>query len=174
MALIIEDGTGLPQANAYINAAYVDTYFLGERLEKWEAAAEGDRENFIISATGYVDIAFEWQGVRKTPEQGLSWPRAGVSFDGFPVDGVPAQVKKAAAETVWLLIEGEELYATDSGAEIASEQVDVIKISYREPGNNEQKAASRFDVLNKLLRGFYKTDTSARSGGVSSSRVLRV
>ncbi|MDR1505642.1 MAG: hypothetical protein LBI67_00920 [Treponema sp.] len=174
MALIIEDGSGIPGANAYIGTSFVDEYFLGERLTTWRALEQEGQESFIISAAGYVDIAFDWQGIRKTPEQGLSWPRTGILFDGFPVDGVPVQVKKAAAETVWLLIEGEELFSTDSDTEIASEQVDVIKISYREPGENGQKAASRFDVLNKLLRGFYKTDAPARSGGFSSSRVLRV
>jgi hypothetical protein len=174
VALIVEGGTGLPEANAYIDVAYVDTYFLGERFAKWETLEQGEQERLIIGATVYIDIAFDWYGNRKTPEQGLSWPRSGVSFDGFPVDGVPVRVKKAAAETVWLLIEGEELFSTESDTEIASEQVDIIKVSYRDPGKNEPQAASRFDVLNKLLRGLYQSDAAAHSGGVSSSRVLRV
>jgi hypothetical protein len=175
MALIVEDGSGIPGANAYIDITYVDGYFLGERLIKWNTLNQDDRESAIINATSYVDIAFEWRGNRNTLEQGLSWPRSGVSFDRFPVEGIPVQVKKSTAESVWLVIEGEELFSSDSDVEISSEQVDIIKTTYREMASDGKKAASRFDVLNKLLRGFYKDDiVSISGGGVTSARVKRV
>jgi hypothetical protein len=171
VALIVEDGAGVPGANAYINPAYADEYFTGERLSEWEALKPEEREAAVIGATAYVDIAFEWYGNRGALEQNLGWPRSGVSFEGFPVKGVPPQVRKATAEAAWLVLEGEELFPTDGGAEIAAEQVDVIKVTYREPA---RRAASRFEVLNKLLRGLYKTDTGGASGSVTGVKVRRV
>jgi hypothetical protein len=174
MALITEDGSGLPDANAYVDGTYVESYLLGDQREAFTVLSGPEKEVAIIRATRFIDYAFTWLGTRKTLEQGLLWPRTGVKLDGFPLEGVPAQVKKAAAEAVWLAIEGEEFFATDSDAEVSSEQVDVIKVSYREPGTGGQKAASRFDVLNKLLRGMYKADTASGSGGVTNARVRRV
>jgi hypothetical protein len=173
MALIVEDGSGLPGANAYIDIVYVSAYLLGEQLEAWAALSEPQRESAIIRASRFIDT-FDFVGTRKTLEQGLSFPRTGVSFDGFPVEGVPVRVKMATAEAVWLAIDGEEFFATDSDAEVSSEQVDVIKVTYRDPGTNEGKAASRFDVLNKLLRNLYKADTVSGSGGITNVRVRRV
>ncbi len=172
MALIVEDGTGKSGANAYIDTAFVDSYFVGERLTAWQELDVSIREAAVINATRYIDTAFAWKGRRKTLEQGLNWPRTGVTLDGFPIEGVPARVKQATAEAVGLSMSGEEYYSTESDIGIASEQVDVIKVSYREPSAKELNKPTKFEVLNALLRGLYK-ETGSTGSGVTSAKVVR-
>jgi hypothetical protein len=169
--LIIEDGTGNPGANSYIDIPYVSNYLLGEQLETWVALSEPEQESAIIRASRYVNSAFSWLGTRKTLDQGLLWPREGVKLDGFEIAGVPKEVKEATAECVALVMQDAELFSEKADRQIASEKVDVVAVSYFQQGETSGKTATKFDVLNKLLRGLYKENTG--TGGVGSARVLR-
>ncbi|MDR1410801.1 MAG: hypothetical protein LBI91_01190, partial [Spirochaetaceae bacterium] len=119
--------------------------------------------------SGYIDTAFNWKGIRKTPGQGLSWPRAGVALDGFDAEGVPPAVKKAVCEAVRLCMDGETLYSADAGKEITSAGSDGMSVHYAK----NEKAATRFEIINRLLRGLYRLDTD-RAATVGSCRVERV
>ncbi|MDR1586293.1 MAG: hypothetical protein LBS57_02420, partial [Treponema sp.] len=150
MALIVvEDGSGLPEANSYIPVSYVSAYLLGEQLEAWEALSEPEQESAIIRATRYID-SLEFIGTRKTLEQGLSWPRSNVTYEGFEIERVPTAVKKASAEAVGLVLDGAEFFSDEADVKIASERVDVIQVSYQTPQAGE-KTATKFEVINKLL-----------------------
>jgi hypothetical protein len=170
MALIVEDGSGKPDSNAYIDIPYVSGYLLGEQLEAWEALEEPEQESAIIRAARYID-SLGFYGTRKTLEQGLSWPRSDVTYEGFEITGVPVAVKKASAEAVGLVLDGAEFFSDEADVRIASEKVDVISVSYQTPQAGE-KATTKFEVINKLLKGFMKTDTG--SGGFGAAPVERV
>jgi hypothetical protein len=170
MPLIAEDGSGLPDANAYIDIPYASAYLLGEQLKAWEALGEAEQESAIIRATRYID-SLEFLGTRKTLEQGLAWPRSSVTYEGFEITGIPAAVKKATAEAVGLILEGAEFFSAEADVTIASEKVDVISVSYQAPQSGE-KTATKFEVINRLLKGFVKTDRG--SGGFGAARVERV
>ncbi|MDR1901357.1 MAG: hypothetical protein LBQ88_03605 [Treponema sp.] len=169
--IIVEDGTGEPGANAYINISYVSNYLLGEQLDAWGALSEPEQESAIVRATRYVNSAFAWLGTRKTLDQGLLWPREGVELDGFEITGVPKEVKEATAECVALVMQDAELFSEEADRQIASEKVDVVAVSYFQQSETSGKTATKFDVLNKLLRGLYKENTGG--GGVGSAKVLR-
>ena len=172
MALIVEDGSGLPDASTYVDIPYVSGYLLGEQLETWEVLEELEQESAIIRATRAIDALYDWRGRRKTLDQALSWPRSGVIFEGFEIIGIPAAVKKATAEAVGLVLEGAEFFSEDAGMEVASERVDVVAVTYRTRQIGEKKEATKFEVLNRLVKGLIKTD--AGSGGLGIARVERV
>jgi hypothetical protein len=171
MPLIVEDGSGLPDANAYVDIPYVSSYLLGEQLEAWEALSEPEQESAIIKATRAVDTLYDWLGTRKTLEQGLSWPRSNVVYEGFEIEGVPSAVQKATAEAVGLVLDGAEFFSEEADMEIASEKVDVIAVSYRTRQTGEKKEATKFEALNRLVRGLYRTEGG---GGFGAARVERV
>jgi hypothetical protein len=175
MALIVEDGTGLPGANAYIDISFLDSYFLGGRLEKWLSLSEANKEVHIVNATQFIDLSFEWNGNRKTLEQGLSWPRSGVVYEGFDVKGVPYKVKTATAECVWFSMEADsgELFSQEANETITSSQVGPIKITYATPVCLGSDNATQFDILNKALMGLYHVKTTGYSGAIESAEVLR-
>jgi hypothetical protein len=167
--IILEDGSGLAGANAYVSHDFIENYFRGKSLAAWGSAGVQEQEDMIVLASGYIDTAFTWKGVRKAPAQGLSWPRAGAFLDGFDVEGVPAAVKKAACEAVRLCMDGETLYGTDAGKEVISGSSEGMSVHYA----RNEKAVTRFEIINQILRGLYKLD-SDRVATVGSCRVERV
>jgi hypothetical protein len=171
--LVVEDGTGLPDSNAYIDVSFVDTYLMGDRLAQFSALSGEEQEAAIIEASRAVDTLFEWKGSRMSLEQGLAWPRLNVEFDGFPVTGIPKAVKQAAAEIVFLLVSGDELFTTGADKVVTSERVDTLAVTYATARESGAAAATRFSVLNGLLRGLYRADSSG-SSRVGSVRVERV
>jgi len=104
MALVVEDGSGLNTANAYVSEAFVDTYHDDRNNTAWTDYTPPEKQAAIIRATDYIDKRFgrRFRGYRRTKEQALEWPRLDAEDDdGFllsSVDAVPRNLEKAAAE----------------------------------------------------------------------------
>lgn len=104
MAFTVEDGSGIPNANAYITVAYADTHHADRGNTAWTDFTTTERQSAIIRASEYIDKRFgrRFVGVKQLKEQGLEWPRLDAfDLDGFlmsGVDEVPRQIQKAAAE----------------------------------------------------------------------------
>jgi hypothetical protein len=110
MALIVEDGTGLSTANAYIDVAFADAYHSLRCNEGWQGVVS-TKEAAIIKATEYIDRHYDFKGDRvepgdanpapAAPPQALAWPRTGVCHpDGIVIadNAVPVEVQRATAE----------------------------------------------------------------------------
>jgi hypothetical protein len=178
MAFVIEDGTGIQDANAYVDISFVEGYLMGKRLAQFTAMSDSEKEAAIIAGSQLVDISYDWLGSRKTLEQGLSWPRLDVEFDGFAVEGVPAAVKKATCEAVWLSMTEESLFSNENNREVARERIEgAVDISYVSPKDKAKETVTRFEILDKLVKHFIrKTETQSDGGGSSlgSAQVERV
>lgn len=98
MALVVEDGTGKPLANAYIDVAFADAYFAARAQAQWATYTQEQKEAAIIAATDYIDVRFgpRMRGTKQHKGQGLQFPRLGVPC--APAGAVPPQVQKACAE----------------------------------------------------------------------------
>lgn len=105
MALVIEDGSGLSTANAYIDAAIADTHHDDRGNTRWTDFTLPEKEQAIVRATDYVDKRFgkRFRGGRKLKDQALEWPRLDAfDDDGFLLSGglddIPRNLQKAVAE----------------------------------------------------------------------------
>lgn len=59
MTLIVEDGTGIYEANAYAGRGFVRNYLLKRnRATAWDAASDAIKDAAIIAATDYIDRRF--------------------------------------------------------------------------------------------------------------------
>lgn len=58
MTLVVEDGNGLPDANAYIDVAFADDYFTLRGVTAWNGAQTAAKEVAIVKATDYIDTVF--------------------------------------------------------------------------------------------------------------------
>lgn len=58
MAFTVEDGNGLPTANAYIDIAFADAYWADRGDTSWAAATDPVKQVAIIKATDYIDRVF--------------------------------------------------------------------------------------------------------------------
>lgn len=103
MALLVEDGSIVADAESYCSVADADAYFLARGNATWAAIATTElKEIALRKATDYMEQNYRqlWLGYRVDISQSLSWPRSDVVIDGFtqPADEVPEEVVRACAE----------------------------------------------------------------------------
>lgn len=112
MALIVETGAGLSNAESYISVANADTRMTNVGNSNWTTLTTTEKEQALRRATIYMEQAYRerWLGYRETDTQALSWPRNSVIVDGFiPVDTdvVPADVANACADLAFKAAAGD-------------------------------------------------------------------
>lgn len=107
MAFTVEDGNGLPTANAFITLVFANAYFSDRGITAW-TGADAVKEIAIIKATDYIETVYstQFRGTKafvscpsdESIDQALSFPR---TYNGL-VPEKPAQIeaalKKACAE----------------------------------------------------------------------------
>ncbi len=155
MPLIVEDGTGLPNADSYISVADADTHFADRGITLWATMQEVEKEQAIRRATDYMEgwYSQDWSGSRLTQAQALSWPRQGVKVDGWylPTDQVPSLVVKACAEVAFRAAGGD--LNPDLAAQVKSETVGPISVTYADGARQKPKYAAIDAMLSSLLSG---------------------
>lgn len=141
MALIVEDGTGLPDAEAYISAADAAAYLASRGDTAFGELAEPAQEAALRQAADYMAAAYgpKWCGKRMTDTQALDWPRTG--FDGVPVVVARMNATLAARASQGPLM-------ADEGAAVQSETVGPISVTYAK-GNT---GAVRYTAVESALR----------------------
>lgn len=179
MALIVEDGTGLPDAESYISVADADAYFAARSNAAWAALAAPAKEAALRKAADYIGAVYgeRWKGVKLGPDQALDWPRALVErkdfryagLNGFtmisgryyyPSDYVPIPVARAAAELA--VRAAAETLLADQGGQVKSETVGPISVTYADGA----RQGIRYALVDGLLAPFL----GAGSGQVSVAR----
>lgn len=102
--LIVEDGTGLPTANTYVDVAYADAYFLLRGVSAWALASSAQREVALVKATDYIETVFGPRFLSTkanaetddpTIDQALSFPRVDAEDNILPL---PTNLLKAECE----------------------------------------------------------------------------
>ena len=105
MALIVEDGTGIRLADAYISQADATTYW-GDRPHDpnsalWVNATSDNKNGAIVEATAFLDAKYNkhYKGVKAGSIQGREFPRTGSEdADGMPLPAMPKELTWATAE----------------------------------------------------------------------------
>ena len=155
MAIVIEDGTGLANAEAYISVADADAYFLARGNAAWAALTTARKEEVLRDGSDYMAAVYgqRWKGSRVTETQALDWPREDVSANGFDIDNnvVPGAVARANAELAVRASAGELL--EDQGAQVKSEQVGPIAVTYMDGARQATRYAFVDSMLGAYLEG---------------------
>ncbi len=168
---IIEDGTGLVDATAYVDLAAADQYLENsDRKTAWRTNSSKERQAALIGGADYIDQTFRnrYKGQRFSSAQRLEWPRIQV-FDELgnlttppagDVGSIPEEIGNASIEYA-LEAAAAPLAPTpvtdDTGREVLSksEKVDVLEESttYRDISTAKFKKFPRAElVLRRWLR----------------------
>jgi hypothetical protein len=94
--LIIEDGTGKPDAESYATAEDLAAYALKRGAAV--PADEAGREVLLVKAMDKLgEYDARWLGCRASSTQALAWPRRDVWLNGcrFPLNSVPRELQYA-------------------------------------------------------------------------------
>ena len=170
ITLVVENGTGLPDANSYCDLDYAVEYCTMKGYTDWLKLSENQQKIFIIRGTEFVDNFYTWKGIRHRQSQSMAFPRDDIyDDDRYPVDGIPDKLKKACIEAAFLNASSSAntLFSTkDDNGKVKKQKVDTLEVEYF---NAEQSGLSAadvdyktiYDILNKLLKGLYKTGDDA-------------
>lgn len=94
MSFVVEDGTGLPDANSFVDVQYADDYFALRGITQW-TGADTAKQAWLVQATDYLSARFNFKGKQLTQEQALPFPRVGVGMSGMPANLLKATCEYA-------------------------------------------------------------------------------
>ncbi len=164
MALIVEDGTGLPGAESYLSVADADAYHAAQGTVAWEingpAVTIATKEMALRRATVFLDGTYGgmFSGTRRVREQALLWPRVSAFDDeGFEIDywTIPVAIKAACAELAVRAITGDLTPDRERGGEIAATSVSAgpvsRSVSYASSARTDTEYAKVDLILSRLL-----------------------
>jgi hypothetical protein len=135
IAYLVEDGTGLAGATAYIAIADADQNFENTgRNTAWKAFTLGQRQSALVAAARYMDQVYGSRYLGDVAEataetQGLLWPRDNVPSPRtgtiLASTAIPAEIGQASAEFALSYLEsgdGSFYGADDSQAQTVTEK----------------------------------------------------
>lgn len=158
MALTVETGAGLVNADSYASVAEATAYFAARaRADDWDLI--DDKDAALRAATEYLQSVYgtRWDGMRTFSAQALDWPRIGVprlddASGEWASNAVPLAVKRACMELAIRWSPTTPLL-TDLGRETLSERVDVIAVTYAQGASRQTQYAAVAAMLRPFLRG---------------------
>ena len=128
MSLIVEDGTGLANADAYASVATVTAYHTAFGNDGWADFDSTQQEVLIRRATRDLDALYGsgYASTRLMPTQSLMFPRAPFTTDdGVAITGIPVALVNAVSELA--LIEG-AIDPTGASDQSGNDKVSIVKI----------------------------------------------
>jgi len=142
MALIVEDGTGVPYADSYVSLTDATAYCTALGHSAWAGAIPADQESALRRATQYLDTRYRYAGKRITTTQALEWPR---TTRQWPV----RSIRDACCELAVRALDG-ELYTDAGDAPVTRETVGPITTEY---GHSTNDGQVRYSIVDDMLRG---------------------
>lgn len=156
MALVVEDGSGIPGANTYVSLNDAVAYASARGL-MFPASPAGPAEEALIRATAAIDATYRarFPGQRTNGRaQSLEWPRkyagdaAGepIADDEIPLEVINATIEAAIRE---LASPNSMLPDLERGGQIKSLKAGSVAIEY---GGNAT-ARTSFTLIDGILAG---------------------
>ena len=154
--MIVENGTGLTDANSYVDVTFADDYFTARGVSGWETLETTQKEQALIKATDFIDNVFQWKGKKATTEQALRFPRINLTdYEGNVITGVPTCLKQAVCDTAILSSSGTELFQTQNeNGDVVSENITQLSFTYSK-GEKTVTSKTLYDAVNTKLRGLF-------------------
>lgn len=156
MPLIIEDGTGVENANSYATLAELAAYCTPRGLTL--PATDELKEKALILACDKLET-YRYKGTKTDSEQPLLWPRQNVYVDDgdeYPLgsDVIPNRLKNAQCQLAAESAAGANLQPTGTGREIVKEKADVLEVQYAPTGSGTvtPQFNKAEDLLSPLLK----------------------
>jgi len=148
MAIVVEDGTLVSGANSYIT---LDEFQAWADARGIDYGTDYTLSQQLFRATDYFE-SLRFKGLKSDELQAMQWPRDQVPIDGYAVESfeIPKEVKIAIYELIKIEIDGDSRLAP-SDREVLSEQIDSIKITYKDNAGMKRSTPALDRALRKLV-----------------------
>lgn len=129
--LIVEDGSGVPDANSYVTVAEYMAYATPRGVSL--PVSDAECETQLIKATDYLEIQC-WRGIPTYDDQSLAMPREEIYINCSPIasDVIPGKIKLAQMQLALQVNDGVDLMPTVVGgsASVVREKVGPLETQY--------------------------------------------
>ena len=134
MALIIEDGTGITNAESYATAAELASYatLYGVTVPSTEA----EQEALLRQAAVQMNV-MSWKGHTANADQALAWPRSNVWVDGRLIANnyIPARIQYGQMALAAEIFNDQTNPPDQRQGPVTKEKVDVLEVEYGQVEN---------------------------------------
>ena len=158
MTLIVENGTGLADAESFISVADATTYHAAMGNVAWALLSTDKMEQSLRKGTAYMGQVYgqRLQGIRISMNQALDMPRVGIVANGYAVLAavIPTQFQWACAELALRASAGELL--ADTEQQITRETIGPITTEY----DKTSSQAKRYPAIDAMLRPYLDGSSS--------------
>lgn len=164
--LVVEDGSGTPDANSYVSYADFTQYLTVYNYSDLLLLTEAQLVSALLKGTDYVDT-FSYKGVKTYSSQFLQFPRLECFPTGeqlpLPFDSVPSKVKRAQMSAAIEELKGVELLPTISPSDfVKREKVGPIETEYSDALKTGMSTPSFYSV-DSLLKEYFTNRNSKYS-----------
>jgi hypothetical protein len=167
---IVEDGTGLSDANSYVSLDWANSYFADRGNTSWSGALDAEKQVALVKATDYIDASYDFPGEILVSSQALKWPRANATDKyGETLEGIPVILMKATAELAVRALSEELLQDIEKQGYIKRERVEGAV--EREYGGDGVYPLKSYVYINRLLMG--SGIAISKSGTLGQKRIIR-
>ena len=142
--MVVEDGTGLSNADSFVSVAYADTYFSTRNVTEWASLL--NKEALLVKATDYIEAVYSeaWKGTTLVDTQSLSFPRI---IDDATV--YPDRLLKAVCELALKANDGALLI--DVEQRTIEEKIDVITVKYADYSDQKTQYSFVYGLISPYL-----------------------
>ena len=151
MAIVVETGAGLTNANSYVSEATVIAY----ASDRGVTLPETDLlRSQVVNAGDYLNNQErEYLGERRTREQRMAWPRIGAEIDSWIVDSdeIPLPLIECQCELVMDLHAGIDIYERDYRQPIKIGNAGGASVTFATMDENAREVRSQAMALLKRL-----------------------
>jgi len=151
---VVEDGTGLSTANAYVSEAAADLYHENfGNPSTWTALSSDDKQEHIRTATRYLDAKYSsrWKGYQANDDQALDWPRSYVADEES--DELPQALVDAACVAALKSVDDTLLPDVSNPGEIKRTKVAAGPLISEKEYVAGRSSLKRYTLIDGLLRG---------------------
>lgn len=165
---VVEDGTGLSNANSYVSLQEAEDILVTNiHNTSWNALADTQKEYLLAFSTSLLDTKADWYGQKTVPSSALRWPRKYVVDQDcvtIPNNSIPHQLKQATAQYARYLVDNDRTteQETDGFTKIV---VDVIQIDI----DSRYRLAAVPTYINELVFGIGRI----KGGRSTVAKILR-
>ena len=146
MAIIVEDGSIVANANSYVSDAELSTYAADRGI-----TLTGTVSQLLIKAMDYIESQ-AFIGYKSIETQPLQWPRYGAVIDGYELnsDVIPQLLKDAQMATAISIDSGVDPLVT-IGRQIKAESLGPMSTQYMDNSTASEIIRTIDSKLQKLL-----------------------
>jgi len=105
MALLLENGTGIDGANAFVTTAELGEYLTDRNVDPADYDTDQLEASIIIASSDFISTYYTFKGDLLNDDQGMSLPTNDV--------GITAKVKQATNNAAWLDLQGKLFVSAD-------------------------------------------------------------